>query len=354
MSAITSIPSIELINPDENSYTVSFSPIRVDFAIKHPYRPYGEVIATGVPLEPVKKTASALLEYLTIDGTKITLPFSEAIDWSLVLKLIDIIVEKHCSGEIFEINTQELLQSPIMSIKLHVILKLFGLNHQADSLLKQLWEVFETHTLTPTDVFWMYGALVPPRDAKWVPELADVYLQMMAWNILNADAENRLHSDVRIFFLEEEGKPYHLTRLLQKHFDRYGLRRPECTKGVAYRKRRDTVIERTGVEATSYSSPSLASTPASVAGPIFPYKWLCSPELKEPPIPVSLEAHFEDGIRGQCKWDGVDKNVKKMAAERDGLVLLRREHIFPAYANESMMYAYGKGFGNKGWCDNEK
>lgn len=155
MSATTSILPIELINLDEPGI-VSLFPIRVDFAIKYPYIHHGEVVATGTPLEPVKKTASAHLEYLTIDGTEITeiiLSFSEAIDWSFLLKLLDVIVKKHCFGEILEINTQELLQSPIASFELRVIPKLFGFNKQADISSEQLWQVSETHTLTLTDVF---------------------------------------------------------------------------------------------------------------------------------------------------------------------------------------------------------
>ncbi|KAF3034788.1 hypothetical protein E8E12_003380 [Didymella heteroderae] len=328
MNGITSIPSVELINPSEGSEATSLFQICVDIAVQHPYRFRGEVIAAGVPLRPLKETAPTLLEYLTIDGTEILLPRSEAVDWSLLLNLIDVIVDKHRSGEVFEIDTHEMLQDPVRSIKLHVILTMFGLHDQASSLLKQLWLGFETHTLTPTDVFWMYGALVLPKKPGWVPELTDVYLQMMAWNILDADAENRLHPDLHTFFLEEEAKPYHLTRLLEEHFHKYGLSREKITEGAAYRKRRDTATERTEVIASQRSSTNGASNPTAVEASIFPARWHPKTESKELQKLLDLEACFPDGSWDQVKWDGKGKNVKKMAAERDGLLSLWRSLLW--------------------------
>ncbi|KAJ4378872.1 hypothetical protein N0V86_005746 [Didymella sp. IMI 355093] len=194
MSAITYIPSIKLINSDESLDDTAGFLVRVNIAIQRPYHFRGEVIAAGVPLQPLKETAPTLLEYLTIDGAQINFPRSEAVDWNLLLNLIDLIIDKHCSGEVFDLDPQELLQDPLKSIKLHIILNLFGLNHQADILLEQLWLVFETHTFTPAEVFWFYGALVPPKSTEWVPELTKVYLQMMASNLLNADAERSVET----------------------------------------------------------------------------------------------------------------------------------------------------------------
>ncbi|KAJ4329750.1 hypothetical protein N0V87_010602 [Didymella glomerata] len=353
MSAITSIPSIELINPDESSDELL--QICVNIAIQHPYLSRGEVIAAGVPLQPLRKTALTLLEYLTTDGAEIVLPRSEAIDWSLLVSLIEVIVDKHCSGEVFEVNTDELLHDPVKLVKLHVILKLFGLDNQSDSLQTHLREVFETHTLTLIDVFWMYGALVRPKDVKWVPELTEMYLNMMACNILNADAMHRLHPDVRAFFLEEEGKPYHLTRLLEEHFNKYSLDRGELTtQGPVSRKRRDTVTEQTSLAVSPSNAPNAASTPISTESPIFPTRWLSIPALKQHE-PEDMRASFSHGNRAKkkwdSKWDGKAKNVREMAAEREGLVSLRRKQLYPEYNDESTTYAYGMGFRYEGWCE---
>lgn len=265
MSAITNMLSIDLINPAEGSESTPTSPICIDISIQYPYQFRGEVIAAGVPLQPLKETTPALLEYLTTEGTEIVLPRSEAIDWSLLLNLIDGIIVKHCSGDIFEIDTHEALQDPVKAIKLHVILQLFGFSHQVDRLATQLRGIFKTHTLTLTDVFWMYGALVSPKDIKWMPELTEWYLYLLASNILNADAENRLHRDVRAFFLEDEGRPYRITRLLEKHFSKHGLDLEELARPEAVsRKRRDTATELTDIiELSPLNAPSPASAPAS-------------------------------------------------------------------------------------------
>ncbi|KAJ4402506.1 hypothetical protein N0V91_007220 [Didymella pomorum] len=95
MSAIASIPPLEFIDVDEDPDSTPPSPICVDIGLQHPYRARGEVIAADVPLEPLKKTAPALLEYLATEGTEIVLLRSEAIDWNPLLSLIDIIVYKH-------------------------------------------------------------------------------------------------------------------------------------------------------------------------------------------------------------------------------------------------------------------
>ena len=270
MSAITSIPHLKLLDLDEDLDATPPSPICIDAAIQHPYRARGEVIAVGVPLEPLKDTAPTLLEYLTTEGTGIVLPHSEAIDWNLLLNLIDVIVDKHCSGDVFEIDTHEALQDPVKAIKLHVVLQLFGLSHQVDSFGKQLQGVFETRTLTLTDVFWMYGALVPPKDVKWMPEMTEWYLYMMARKILNADREGRLHPDVRTFFLEDEGEPYHLTRLLEVHFIKYRSEYETDAVELARRPRRDTLIERSSLNVSPGDASNPASTSASTYGRIFP------------------------------------------------------------------------------------
>jgi hypothetical protein len=356
MSAITYIPSIKLINSDESlDATLEFL-VRVAIAIQHPYHFRGEVIAAGVPLQPLKEIALTVLEYLTIDGAQINFPRSEAVDWTLLLNLIDLIIDKHCSGEVFELDPHELLQDPLKSVKLHIILKLFGLNHQANILLKQLWLVFETHTLTLAEVFWFYGALVPPKSTKWVPELTKVYLQMMAWNLLNADAEGRLHPDLRTFFLEEEGKPYHLTRLLEEHLNKYGLGREELEiPGTASRKRRDTATERTEVIVSPCNSSTPASTPDPLEGPIFGREEEVHPAGKRPPKPIDIRALLPDekwdSKKWNCMWDRKVKDVQMMALEREGLVSLRRSQAFLKKVGPEPVYVE---FGYPGWCDERK
>jgi hypothetical protein len=359
MSAITSIPSVELINPGESSDEKPPLKICVNIAVQHPCLSRGEVIAADVPLQPLRETAPNLLDYLTTDGAEIVLPRSEAIDWSLLVSLIEVIVDKHCSGEVFEVNMDELLHDPVKLIKLHVILKLFGLDHQCDSLQNQLQEVFKTHTLTLIDAFWMYGALVRPKDVKWVPEPTEMYLDMTACNILNADAMHRLHPDVRTFLLEEEGKPYHLTRLLEGLFNKYSLDRGElATQGPVSRKCRDTVTEQTSLDVSPSNAPNAASTPISTESPIFPTRLLSSQTLKQQQKPVDMEASFSHGNRAKkkwdSKWDGKAKNVREMTAEREGLVSLRRKQLYPEYNDESTTYAYGMGFRYEGWCEERK
>ncbi|KAF1926731.1 uncharacterized protein M421DRAFT_93652 [Didymella exigua CBS 183.55] len=353
MNAFTGTSSTELILPDESSNATLKYPIRVDIAVRYPCHYRGEVIAASVPLQPLEETTPTLLQYLTIDGAQILLPRSEAVDRTLLLNLIDLIVDKHCSGEVFEIDTHELLEDPLKSIKLHVIFKLFGLDGQAASLLQQLWLEFETHTLTLKDVFWIYGALISPEGAKWTPGLTRVYLQMIGWNILNADAEGRLHADLCTFFLKEEGHPYHLTHFLKEHWVKYRLGREELiTIGAASRPRRDTIIE--CIEAVVSPCSSLASSPSSsssstgffASGPIFPARWLSPPQLKKPPNPVKW-----DRTEWNEKWDGKAKNVQEMASEREGLVSLRRSHVFPDNVNKSPVYSE---FGFPGRCDNRR
>lgn len=353
MNVFAGKPSDVVIASDKGpkfSYTY---PIRVDIAIEHRYQFRGEVIAAGVPLQPLKETTPTLLQYLTIDGAQVILPRSEAVDWSLLLNLIDLIVDRHHSGEVFDIEFHELLQDPVKLIKLDVILKLFGLDYRAHNLLEQLWLVFGTHVLTLADVFWIWGALYPHKDIQWVPESTEVYLQMMACNVLNADAEGRLHPDLRIFFLEEEGKPYDLTCLLEQHYLKYGLgRTQQATSESKCKKRRDTATGH-----IEESVPSCPPTPPSdpTDAPIFPARWLSPPEPKSPPKPAGIEAFFPDekwnSRKWDRKWDGKAKNVQKMAAEREGLVSLRRSQAFPENVGKTPLYTE---FGYPGWCDRKE
>lgn len=295
-----------------------------------------------------------LLKHLTIDGAAIILPRSEALDWTVLLKLINVIVEKHYLGEIFETKNDELLHNTVLSIKVHVVLDLFALDDQADSLLMQLWRVFETQTLTLTDVFWMYGPFFPCKDVKWMSEFADVYLRMMTWNILNADAENRLHPDVRTFFLEEEGRPYHLTGLLEECSDRFGPEK-RVTQGSISGKRRDSAADGTEMVVSPFSSPSRATTAAFMERPIFPARWLYISTTRRLQELSAIEAGFMHVKRAKkkwnSKWDGETKIVKKIKVERDELVLLRRKQLYPEYNDESTTHAYGTGFRYEGWCD---
>ncbi|KAF3049898.1 hypothetical protein E8E11_005735 [Didymella keratinophila] len=217
MSATTSILSIELIDPAEGSESTPTSPICIDIAIQHPCWFRGEVIAAGVPLQPLKETTPAPFGYLTTEGTEIVLPRSETIDWSFLLNLIDVIVGKHCSGGIFEI-------------------------------------------------------------------------------------ENRLHQDLRAFFLEDEGRPYRITRLLEEHFNKHGLDVKElATPEAVSRKRRDTVTERIDI---IEPSPFIAPSPASTESPILPAGWLAITRPKQPQRPVDIEVGFSHGKSAREEWDG--------------------------------------------------
>lgn len=330
MSAFTGIPSIELINLDGSSNATSRPLVYVDIAIKHPYIFRGHVIATGVPLQPLKETAPNLLQYLTIDGAQIVLPHSEAIDRDILLNLIDLIVDKHCSGEVLEIEMHELPQEPVKLIKLQVILELFGMDSHANSVWKQLLPVFETGIFTLTDVFWVYGALVPQNDTRWVPESTNVYLQLMAFNLLNADAEGTLHEDLRIFFLQEENKPFHLTHLLQGQFANYRL-----SRGV-------TVTDHVGRAISPCSSSSSSPDSAFDEGPIFPARWLSFSKPKEPPEAVDMEFMLPSEKRisenWDIKWDDKPKDVQNMAEEREALASLRRSQAFPEYVRKTSGY----------------
>ena len=376
MNVFAGKPSFLILAPNDDSHLTrrySIAPILVQIAIEHPHIFRGEVIGSGVPLQPLTDVAPALLQYLTIDGTRIVLPRSLAIDDNLVLNLISLVVDQHQAGVAFDIDLTALPQDAVKLIKLHVLLELFGLTHLARDLFDHLWLTLATQRLTLRDVFWVWGALGPGQDVKWMPKSADEYLQMMAWSVLKADSEGRLDAELRTFFLEREGEPCYLTRVVEQRFLKYALsRRPRSSGESAPTKRRDTATQHSEQTDTSHApvclptrllSPPFVSSSfhpscpfvsaglqnarsLSLYGPIFPAQWLFSPKSKGPrhrtPQHGSIEAPYSHG-----KWDGKEKDVKKMAAERDGLVRLRRSESFDKSVSTPAMYT---AFGYVGWC----
>lgn len=304
------------------------SQVLVDLVIQAPDTFHTSVIASNIPLQPLKVAAPALLKYLTTSGSRIVLPWSEAIDANLLIEFTTLVIDRHNAGGVSTLDYDALPQDPVQLIKLHVILELFGLYDLGKRVSKRLWKAFKESTLTLAHVLWIWGALTVGRYGDWLPRSAETYLQMMAWGILNADAQDRLDVSLRTFFMEEEGQPPVLTRLLEKRYSEYGLQQEKQQDSGQRTKRRGQTHNSSRLTSLSTSEGALECD-VSVCGrtPIFPMHWQRISETEGRSSPVlhsgSTEVLFSHG-----KWDGKVKNVKKMAAERNGLVHLRVSEAF--------------------------
>lgn len=340
MSIFTGDPSYMLIAPEN---ALSLRPIHqpatifIDIAIANPLLLRGDVIHSNVPLQPFKDLAPALLSRLTIDGTRIIFPCSDAIDIRLLINLIDQIVIQHRTSGAFELDLSVLPQEPVRMVRLHVLLDLFGLRGLADELIERTWTVFGTCTLTLADVLWMWIALGPEgeMDARWVPAAGDVYKQMLAWGLLNGREEDRLSEDLEKFLIGmvRKGKPCFLRGLLERRSREYGLGPSRLLdRGNAQREWSDSAVERGGC------GDGLTSKPSS--GP-----------LSQLPIPATVSS----SVALACPYDEceIGNKVRVMAAQRDEFVRLRQLEAFGEVKDPKDIPPVFQEFGHPGWCESK-
>lgn len=305
MNVFTGKPSYRLIAPEDAPPLTPIWPtdtIFIKLAIANPHLPYGEVIASEIPLHPLKEVAPVLLKYLTIDGHRIVFPRSHAIDEPLLVNLVNLLTDQYSAGIALSIDLTALPQDPVKLIKLHVLFDLFGLRHLAQDLSENLWTLCGACTLTLEDVLWIWAALGPHKDALWSPSASDEYMQLMAWNVLNADQEGTLVEELRELFERKKKDLKPLLALFEKRFREYGLQRQQQPVG-----RRDSTQ---GSEVVNERIDS-----AHV------------PFYARPPTRSWARPVVVPSLHPGCSYDecgAVRNKVKAMAAQRDELVRLRR------------------------------
>ncbi|KAF1363929.1 hypothetical protein EJ07DRAFT_152000 [Lizonia empirigonia] len=243
--------------------------LNVQIVVEHPSMPRGIILQNSLPLIPLQSTCPAILEYLTLDGTALLFPHSSAIDEDILLGTLNTITLQHSAGVVFDLDFSELPDDPVELIRVHVVLSLLGLGKLADGVLGRLWTVFGQRRLTPAHVFWMWSVFGPYGGDAWTPRWAGEYGQMMAWNLLRADAEGGLDEGVREFFVEGEGEPRVFAGLVEERFRRYGIGREALGSDRIVSREREGVSTESQKEG-SFPTPVYTPTHKPPRRPVSP------------------------------------------------------------------------------------
>ena len=157
---------------------------------------------------------------------RIVLPASAALDDDVVNDVVNAILDCAEKGKPLAMHMH---REPIRLIKVHCVLVRFGMQAEADTLLDTLWELMGSKELTLGDILWIWDTFADPVGKRWgsneyIAPGANVYVQMMAWQIVNMDAEGRLDSDIKNT-IELEQEPKHFFDMLKKRLESFGLGR---------------------------------------------------------------------------------------------------------------------------------
>ncbi|KAF3002912.1 hypothetical protein E8E13_002508 [Curvularia kusanoi] len=176
----------------------------------YPHTSHTRTIGSSLPWLPLKAAAPKLIDHLTPCATSLVFPSSPALDAHLLVNFLALIISQHETGSAPALDLASLPPDPVSLIKLHIILELLGLERLAGGVLEWLWTAFAEGPVTLEHVVWILGSMGEERMGwgrrEWVPRSRELYVQMMAWGVLNADWEGRLDEQLRVFLVREEGR----------------------------------------------------------------------------------------------------------------------------------------------------
>ncbi|KAF2243184.1 hypothetical protein BU26DRAFT_609274 [Trematosphaeria pertusa] len=215
--------------------------------------------------------APGLRKYLI--GRRILLPAFPAIDEDVVYDVVQAILQgaKEDRSPVLPLATK-----PVQMIKLHCVLALFEMERGTNKLSAELWRLFGERELEAQEVFWIWETFKAASALEGCkpPYLrhAGDYVQMVAWQILNLDAEGRLNNNVR-YYIQMENGSRQLTNVLKERFDKYGLSRDtepktsaiSTTQSPAKEKLASTTRQAPGVWKQATQKQTQASQKPSLA-----------------------------------------------------------------------------------------
>jgi hypothetical protein len=115
----------------------------------------------------------------------------------------------------------------------HVIINFLEMKKEAEILLSCLWGLLQRCELKVEQVDWIWTTFRSAMEAQELPSLptgpyvapfAECYIQMMAWQILNLDAIDKLDPDVRDYVLGTGHKTQvQLKAVIEERSKKYGL-----------------------------------------------------------------------------------------------------------------------------------
>ena len=213
------------------------------------------VICDQIPPQLLFSLAPALQNDL--HDRRIVLPASTALDDDTVNDVVNDILECARKGKHLALHMH---RGPVRLIKVHCVLVRFGMQKEADTLLEALWELMRSKQLTLGDILWIWDTFADPWARNgYVAPAADEYIQMIAWQIVNMDAEGKLSDDIKKA-IEEEQEPRYFFEMLKKRVEEFGLGRQRLVPmGDAAQG-----AETCAVHAGTAPFASLVSTPPEV------------------------------------------------------------------------------------------
>lgn len=184
--------------------------------------PDGLTVADRIDPALLFKTAPALRAHL--DGRCIILPRASCLVEETVASIVCDLVR--CAKEGAPITLSDTAtQDPVSIIVVHCILVFFEMHKEAQELKNMLWGLFQMVRLKPLDVMWIWDTFRGHFQSEtYIAPFADEYIQMMAWQILNLEAENNLDKDIKRS-ITMENYPKYFTDMLEKRYQIYGLER---------------------------------------------------------------------------------------------------------------------------------
>lgn len=172
-------------------------------------------------------------EYTSEAGDVILPSADGAIDDDILANVVETATRNASEGKGFNMDIDE---HPISSINTHVVLTLLGMQKEADILLDHMWTIFALVELTAEHVHWIWETFAPSIDRRldaeawpagpYVPPYGAYYLNLAAYQILNLEAEGKLHDMVEkyVYGTETWSQP-RLKHLVEQRNTKYGLRR---------------------------------------------------------------------------------------------------------------------------------
>lgn len=200
------------------SKRVADEAIHIQIRIEREGMPNGALIYDQVVPHLLFCKAPALQGHM--EGNQILLRSADAINEDAVSCVVHWIL--HCSKDGSTLESL-VARKFIPMIKVHCILDLFEMHKEADILQDALWDLFEMKELRLKDIQWIWDTFAAKgsRDSYVAPS-ADVYVQMMAWQILNMDHVGRLSPNIRQL-IQAENSPYYFRTMLEVRKETYGL-----------------------------------------------------------------------------------------------------------------------------------
>ncbi|KAJ4287660.1 hypothetical protein N0V90_012363 [Kalmusia sp. IMI 367209] len=254
---------------DDNKY--------IQILVEREDYPNGAIISDRIEPHLLFKLAPALQKY-HLEGRRIYIPTATCLDEETISSVVYSL--QRCAKEGIPVP-EPLEKKPIPMIKIHCVFALFEMDKEIQDLKAKLWTLFGQVELQPEDVLWIWDTFGTRfRADQYVAPFADEYVQMMAWQILNLDAEGKLSPEIRTL-IELEKEPKYFTEVLMAHMKTHGLQKdipvPDAPQNMSDASGKVS-DETSGKTAISADAAQTSKTSKSDQFPIY---------RKPGPLPVS-------------------------------------------------------------------